>query len=347
MKRYILWIIMLLTGLNSLGQNFFENIKPDVNTYLTHYAAPLFEANMINFSDGWAHRAKTLKTFHFSLDLMADYTFIPSQKQYFKFIPTEYETLSVLDENGNPVNEPLTLPTLLGGDSNYRILMETEGSLPGTKNRLIIDVPNGYKKELENIIEGLPLGMPGAMIQIRAGLPFHSEIMFRYFPAIHIPPTKIDFMGIGFKHDIGRFLFRKSPFHLAILASYTSGHIKTAAPDYPDMKGTFQITTLNFQTFASFDWKFLSIYGSMGIIKGNNSLQLLGEIQYEYEIVDNSGHVIGIKPETINNPVDLNFSLLTATSSAGILLNLKFLHIFVQYNIQNYSGLHAGISIVL
>jgi hypothetical protein len=345
MKRILTGISgFLLLSFSMQAQNFFNAYKEDANTYLKYYSAPVFETNLYNFSDGWSHQAKTLKPGKFTLEITANYTLIPESRQNFVFVPSEYEHIDVLDSGGNPVTSPVKLPTAFGGKSNYKIRIKAPSNMPSTYDQIIRDVPQGLKEEFEKEINFIGIGMPGSIIQIRAGLPLSSEIAIRYFPSITYAGVHANLFGIGIKHDVGKYLLKNKKIHLAGLISFASGNISVQSPDDPNLTASFQIQSYNLQVFASYDWKFFSIYGSTGITQGYSRLKLKGDLTYDYDIVDNNGNLITTHSETLHDPLDLKHSLFTPKSSIGILLNLKFLHIFAQYNLQKYSGFHAGIA---
>jgi len=341
-----LFLFLFLPAVFSLSaQSLVESAKADFNTYLRYYAQPLFEANMVNFADGWSHQAKTLKPWHFKVDLMANYTFIPEDKQAFTFNPSEYAHLYVQDTAGNVFTTPVELPTFAGTDSPYELKIEVPGSAPGTYNQYIMKVPRGFKEDLEEVTGFLPVGMPGVMLQVRGGLPLSLEGSLRFFPNTRYGDTEVGLLGFGLKHDIGKYLFKKSDWHLAVLGSYTNGHITVNIPEMPDFKGVFKLNIYNFQIFGSYDKKFISFYGSIGAMQGTSSFVLEGQTEITYNVVNDQGQTITTETETVTDPINLNYQLFMPKASVGVLLNLKILHIFAQYNLQQYSGLHAGISV--
>ncbi len=346
-KPVLTLVLTLLIG-NFYAQDFFNDYKDDGNTYLKYYAAPIFETNLFNFSDGWSHQAKTLKPGKFSFEITANYTFIPEEKQTFVFDPSEYDYVEVIDASNNPVSGSVELPTAFGPENTpYKLRIKAPADVPNTYNQVIIDALPGGKDKLEEVLNGFPVGMPGAMAQVRVGLPLSFEVAVRFFPNSTFGTTQVNFLGVGLKHDIGQYLFKNEKLHLAALASFTSGNVQAQAPNTSDLEARFKINTYNLQAFVSYDWKFFSIYGSTGITQGSSRLQVTGEVTYDYDVVDSGGTHLTTLSETVKDPLDLKHSLFTVKSSVGMLLNLKVLHIFVQYNLQKYSGVHAGIGINL
>ncbi len=63
-----------------------------------------------------------------------------------------------------------------------------------------------------------------------------------------------------------------------------------------------------------------------------------------YDVEDNEGNVVGIVPETISNPVSMNFNANGVRGTLGTRLNLGFFKIFADYTFQEYNTLTAGIA---
>ena len=80
-------------------------------------------------------------------------------------------------------------------------------------------------------------------------------------------------------------------------------------------------------------------------MQGTSSFVLEGQTEITYNVVNDQGQTITTETETVTDPINLNYQLFMPKASVGVLLNLKILHIFAQYNLQQYSGLHAGISV--
>jgi len=346
MKTLGLFLMYVVLSGSLYAQGLLDQAKGDFNTYLRYYAEPLFEANLVNFSDGWSHGAKTLKPWRAKADIMVNYTFFPPEKENFTFTPSEYEILTVIDAQGNEINTPVDLPTFAGGSSSYRLQVKVPSGTPGTYEQIIFDAPPGIKEKWNELKTPLPPGFPGIMFQLRMGLPLDFEAGLRFIPTITMNDFQLGMLGGSLKHEFGHyFLPDTTKIHLAVVGGFTSGHVSSAVPDLEDFEGIFKLLSYNAQLFASYDMKFLTFYGSIGATKGNSTFQILGETAYEYDIVDESGNKWYTVTATIKDPVDLRYDMSMTKASVGMLLNLKFLHIFVQYNMQQYPGVHAGLSI--
>ncbi len=338
--------ILLLLGFAAKlqAQQIFDAYKQDANTYLTHYAFPLFDGMVLNSADGWIHRAKPLKTLHLALQINTDYATVPARFQNFTYRSSEYEYLQVLDDAGNPLPDGTALPTVLGPDTDYKIKLKSPASVPGTYYELEFPAPPGFKDDLDSLLQGFKPGIPGMSIQLAVGLPLNTEVMLRYFPKINYQNIRPDVLGLGVKHDIGQYLGLKSSFRLSAYAAYTHSSVRVSR-DSIDWEARYGLNTFTLGAVGSVELKLVSLYGGLAYIRGGTSLQIIGHKDITYNIVDNNGIVIGQQTETLHNPLDLHFGVNDYKGFVGIRFNLWILHIFAQYNIQKFPGYHAGIGI--
>ena len=343
MKTGFVFLISLFVGVGLQAQSFFEEYKQDANKYVRNFTRPMFEANIYNFADGWGHSAQTLKPFHVQLDVMLNYSMIPDKYQNFVFDPGEYNHVDILDQSDNPVSNPVSLPTIFGGETDYKLRV-TAPAGGGLQKEFIIDALPGVKDEFEKEVDFIRVGMPGVALQLNVGLPLGTELGVRYFPSTSFGPTQVSFLGLGVKHSLSQYFKsqKKSKLHLSALIAYSGGKIKGV---YDNKNGAFSIHTYNLQVLGSYDMKFLSVYGGAGFIRGVSNFAIKGNYTYTYDIVDGGGNTIGTVSETVSDPLDMWFSANELKFHAGLQLNIYVVKIFVQYNIQKYPGIHAGISV--
>ena len=340
--------ILLFVGLAAhlQAQQVFDSYKRDANTYLAHYAFPLFEGMVLNSADGWIHRAKTQKTFHLALQINADYATVPDRFQNFTYRSSEYEHLQVLDDAGNPLPDGTALPTVVGTDTDYKIKLNSPAQVPGTYYELEFPAPAGFKEDLDSLLHGFKPGIPGASVQLTVGLPMNTEVMLRYFPKINYQNIRPDVLGLGIKHDIGQYFGLKSNFRVAGYAAYTHSSVRVSR-DSIVWEARYGLNTFTLGAVGSMELKIVSFYGGLAYIRGGSSLQIIGDKDITYDVVDSNGIVIGQQTETLHNPLDLHFDVNDYKGFVGIRFNLRILHIFAQYNIQKFPGYHAGIGLQL
>ena len=341
---WIFFLGLLFSGTWLEAQDFFEAYKADADKYLMHYSQPFFEGMIFNSSDGWVHTAKAMEVKSLALDINTDYAFIPEAYQTFRFDPAEYQTIDLVDEDGHVISSAMDMPTIFGPDTDLSIRVRADGNTPGTYDEMTISALPGFKSDFEKMLSFLPLGMPGISLQVRAGLPLHSEVMVRYFPLTNYAGAKAEVLGLGLKHELGQYFGWEGNFHLAAYGVYTSTHIGYS-PDTLDFRGIFDLNIMTAGAVASQDYKIVSFYGGLSYIRGWNKLQVLGSKTYTYDITDSHGNVITQQSETLNDPLHLRFAVNEYKAFAGVKFNFWILHIFVQYNFQKYPGLNAGLSL--
>jgi len=345
MKKILLLVSLLYVTISLKAQSFYEMYKEDVSTYMTHYAKPLFEANMLNFSDAWVHRAGTEGAFSVSLSISAHYATVPEKYQSFYFIPSEYTHFQLADASGNIQTDPTKIPTVFGGKTEYKIRITAPHSVPGTVKYVDLKALQGFKQEIEDNIKYLPVGMPGANMQLTVGFPFHTQVMLRYFPKVSYSGIGASLFGVGLKHEIGHYFLKDNKhFHIAAFADYAGGSIQASYPSVTSLTADFHVNTYQIGAGVSYDAKIFSIYSNVSFIRGTSRLDIKGDYTYDYDIKDNSGHTIGTQSETITDPLSLQYALNTYKIATGIYVNIWILRIFAQYNIQRYPGFQAGIS---
>ena len=340
--RQLAILLLLNVAMNVQGQQIFEAYKQDANNYLEHYAFPLFEGMVFNSADGWVHRAKTLKTFHVALQVNADYASVPSRFQNFAYRSSEYQYLQVLDQSDNPMPDGTLLPTVLGPRTNYKINLKVPTSTPGTYYEVKFPAPPGLKENLDSLLQGFDPGVPGLSVQLAVGLPANTQVMLRYFPKINYNGIRPDLLGVGVKHDVGQYLGLKSKIRIAAYAAYIHAGVR-ASRDTIDWEARYALNTITMGAIASVELKIVSFYGGLAYIHGGSSLKIVGDKEITYNIIDNFGNVVGQQTETLHDPLNLHFGINNYKGFAGIRINLRILHIFAQYNLQKYPGLHAGI----
>jgi len=335
--------LFLWLGEQLTAQSYFNQYKDDATLYVKNYAEPLFEANLYNAADGWMHQAKPLKTWAFDLNIMVPYATVPSEKQTFTFDPADYQYLQITDASDNVITNKVDLPTFFGPDSDYKIKILAPNSTPGTYRFSSMDVLKGFKNEIE-AVTSLPVGMPGVNIQLNVGLPWHSEVMLRYFPKTTVSGVSTDILGLGLKHEFGHYILPDSTkLHLAVFGVYSHNNIKAVYPGAGSLSAHFAVNSLQLGTGISYDMKLLSLYANAAFIRGTSSFKILGSYNYQYDIVDGGGNIIGSQSETITDPLSLQYGINTYKIMLGADFHVKFFHIFAQYNIQPYAGFHVGL----
>jgi len=339
MKKY--FVIILITTF-SVNYAQFEDIfasDSDAEKFVTNYTQPIFRGLMYATNSAWVTSARPIKPFHFELNISASGAFVPQNFETFKFDPADYQYLRI--ESGTD-----DIPTVMGGESQTRLKIVIPDNTNNEIKLLEFNSPNGIKNKLPvNVV-------PAPAVQISMGLPLGSEINLRYAPTLTDDNGGFfQLLGIGVKHSISQYFptskdendnKKKRHFNLAAHAAYQ--HISAGYDDPNSDKAIhIDISTISLQGVASFDYKLISLYGSVGYTKGFTTMDVLGTYNYTYDVQDNNGNHIRTETVSITDPLKLDYDVNGMKAKAGFKLKLAFFQIFADYTIQEFPVATAGI----
>jgi len=331
--------ILLFIGLQSNAQ--FENIfasEGDAQVFINNYTEPLFGGLLSATNSNWITSAKPIKPFKFELNIGASGALIPSSKETFKFNDSDYDYLRL--ESG-----PTDIPTVMGKESYSRLKIVIPLSNGVEYKVLDFDAPGGVAGKL-------PLNMvPAPNIQFSMGLPLGFEVNARYLPKIVGNNAYVQITGVGLKHSISQYFpakkdengkKKKRTFNLAIHANYQniSGGVASSGSD----KSTdLQMNTISGRALASLDYKFLSLYSSVGYSVGYAKFNVKGTYNYSYEVQDMNGNFIRNESLTVVDPIQTDFNTDEVFFSVGAKIKLFVFQIYADYTQQTYPVANVGI----
>ncbi len=339
MKKYF---VIVLLSIFSTNYAQFEDIfasDSDAEKFVTKYTQPVFRGLMFATNSAWVTSAQPIKPFHFELNIGASGAFVPQNYESFKFNPADYQYLRI--DNG-----PDEIPTVMGGDSQTRLKIVIPDNASNEIKLLEFDAPGGIKDQL-------PVNaVPAPAIQVSMGLPLGSEVNLRYAPTLTSDNGGFfQLLGIGVKHSISQYFpvgedengnDKKRHFNLAAHVAYQN--INAGYDDQNSNKAVhLNISTISLQGIASFDYKLLSLYGSVGYTKGFTTMDVLGTYNYSYDVQDTNGNHIRTETVSITDPLKLNYDVNGMKAKAGFKLKLAFFQIFADYTIQEFPVATAGI----
>ncbi len=342
MKKLISFFLLILLSFNSFAQfeDIFSATKEDANKFISDYTQPLFDGLISASNAGWFTTAEPLKPFRVELNISGSAAFAPAEDEIFTFNEADYNYLKI--DSGSS-----TLPTLMGEDAQTRLKVV----IPYENDEYKVmefDAPDGVK-------EDLPMNaVPAPAIQLSMGLPLGSELSLRYLPEITDEDGGyVKLFGLGIKHSLTQYFpapkdekgnKTKRHFNLSAFAAFQNIAAGYHDPD-DDTAVDFSINTITMQGIASFDYKIISLYSSIGVTKGFSSLDVLGTYNYTYVLEDDNGNVIGTLEETITDPLELDYDMSGMNAGIGVKLKLFILTIYADYTIQKYPVAHAGVGL--
>lgn len=344
MKKLILLIsILSIFNVSAQFENMFTS-NGDANKYLSHYTAPVFNGFLYATGSSWFTSAKPLKKFHFQLNIAAAGALVPDDETRFNFNPAEYEYMHI--DSGSDI-----LPTVLGGDANSVLLIDVPAGA-NTHHVVKLDALSGVDLKSDF---NIPVNVvPAPNIQLSMGLPLNSMVSVRYMPQLNSEGASIQLLGLGLMHSISQYFPQKKDengkkekrrLNLAFGAAFSSLSMEYVPENVTDYKFEASLNTYTLEGLASFDFKFLSLYGGFGYTGGNGNLDLKGSFDITYDVRDDNGVLIGTQTTPITDPLKLRYNIGGMKTKVGAQLNLYFFKIFADYTIQKYSVLNAGIAI--
>ena len=334
MKKIILLLFISTHLIFSQGLSGIENFilasDQDKNLLANNYFNPLFESMQISMSEGWARSAKTHKKFGFDVAFFGSGITIPNSQKVFSTFGFE-----------SIVSNGPTSPTIFGNESSTENIVNFFSAEQDTNLSTSFQSPNGYS----SILSSGRLLLPN--IQGSLGLPFKSEIIIRYMPKVSFKGAEFTAFGVGLKHSISQYfsLSKVTPLNLSILLSSAK-----MVGDYPlaessQISGSNQtidldISSSTFGLIGSADLKIVSLYASVSQVISKSSFQVSGTYNISY--FTNPGNI----PIELNvvDPIDISSKMNYLRKNIGLSLNFPLLKFFVDYSIQDYSTINAGLA---
>ena len=337
MKKYLFIYITLFTNI-TFAQNFngIESLllasSDDKNILFSGYLNPVINSLNHSMSGGWAQGAKTHKKFGFDITLSASASFVPNEAEVFSTI--SFTSITATSE---------TLPTALGGVTSESLTVSILGSgdLPDLSTSF--NAPSGIKEELP-----FKSAVTAPNLQLGIGLPFKTDLVFRYLPEYSNKNTSVKLMGLGIKHDVLQYFgpIDKIPLNISVLFAKSDFKFiyniqSNSSINGSGQKASLEIKNYTAQLLASLDFKLLTLYSSVGYSRGDSNVKLLGVYNLEYESTSsNQPYIIPIE-----DPVNLSFANNSISTTFGLSINITGVKTFVDYTLQDYKTLTAGVSV--
>ena len=345
MKRIIFILLCCLATIAAgKAQNLGDILlaADDAGKLTENYISPAMKGLMYSMNGGWYSTAKTHKKFGFDITIEANASFVPKADEIFQFIQTDY-TYATLP------NGETFLPTVMSSD-------ETETTVD-------VRIPyqnNTYKVASFNMPGGIGgdipgNAVPGPMVQVGFGLPFHTDVKLRYVPKISFSDdVDAGLIGFGLQHDLMQYFgpLDKLPLNVSVLAGFTKMDVTYKIKDdnssdqitITNGEAAFNMNTWTVQALGSLDFTIITLYAGMGYNNGSSSIKIKGDYDLTYDIEDNNGNIISTVNESISDPININVDANGFRTTLGARLNLGFFKIFGDYTLQGYNTVTAGIA---
>lgn len=344
MRKLIAFIVLIASVQLTKAQELETLLlaADDASLLTQNYLNPGAKGLMFSMNDGWATTAKVHKKFGFDITIGVNASFVPNSAKNFAFVPGDYSYASLPDGQKE-------LPTIMSdNDMETRINISVPYGA-GTYRVGSFTMPGGITKDL-------PINaVPAPIIQIGFGLPFKTDIKARFVPKLNFDDDlEASLYGLGLQHDLTQYFgpIEKLPLSISVLGAFTNMKVGYAVLDddpnddvaVNNGKVEFKMNTWTVQALASLDFKFVTLYGSVGYNNGKTSVKMKGDYTLTYDVEDANGNLIGTTQESISNPINLEFEANGMRATLGTRLNLSIFKIFADYTFQNYNTATVGIA---
>ncbi|MET1257990.1 DUF6588 family protein [Flagellimonas sp. DF-77] len=287
------------------------------------YLEPLSEGLLYGLTGAWNHSAQVKKPWELDIALVANGSFVPSEKLFKEIDISAIDNLEVLG-GANRVR----IPTILGSETS-------EVTFVGTYNdeEFIFDAPTGIGLFSTNLL-------PNVFVQASMGLPYDTEIGFRFFPKLKIDDATLGIFGFGLKHELGQSIKAMSnwPVSIAVFGAFTrlDAEYEFKTDGFVTGEGQRIDAFLNswlVEGLASTKFPKLNVYGGFGYVRGKSNYVLKGTYTIETET------------ETLDfvDPFDVQGDISGLKGSLGASLRLSRFRINLDYTFQGFNNLAFGL----
>ncbi|BDX39199.1 hypothetical protein CYCD_25540 [Tenuifilaceae bacterium CYCD] len=287
----------------------------DAEKLSKEYLEPFGKSLGTSLNNGWYNSAKPHKLFGFDITFTAAITVPPSGDRKFDVSKLNLEYWELQDPNDNMA------PTVTGEKTGGPRLVDQ-----ATGTSASIDLPQGANLRF----------IPAPIVQVGVGLPFHTEIMGRFFPKVDISGVgNFSLWGVGIKNEFKEFIpvFKRLPIDVSILLGYTK--LKSSFDIKSNQTLDFEATGFTGKLLISKSIPVLTVYAGVGYNKSNTDVALKGT--YEATIA-------GVN-QSIKDPLSLDFSNSGVNANIGLRIKLALIAFHFDYALGKYSILNAGVGI--
>jgi hypothetical protein len=329
----VLAILLLLSIKSSYAQQDITEILKggigDATLIGKAYLEPFGNMFGTSLNGGWYQAARPHKKIGFNITVVAALTQAPASSKTFDVSELGLQSLQLKFPNDK------LAPTITGEASPGPTLV-----LPNSMGEF--DLPQGT---------GIPF-LPLPMLQAGLGLPFSTEISFRFLPAVDLGQYgTLSLWGVGAKNQFKDFIpgLKKIPIDLSLFVGYTQfkyeygiDYVPAGAPvqyDYSNQKLSLESSGYTARLLVGKTIPFISVYAGFGYSHAVTNFGLKGN------------YVVGVSPysadDVYENPIMYDFPISTFSANIGARLRLGPISVNADYTLGNYPlySLGVGLSI--
>ena len=346
MKRKLLLVaaVAIGTAYSAHAQviNFGEMVKAqqsDAELLLKEFMNPYMKAFSAGLGSGWYNTGKTHSIGRPDFTFTVSPVFIPGSDKTF-----DLHNLALQSVSYDPAKS--ITPTVAGSTDAVTPQLDVLATNPS----------NGQKVKVSSfkMPHGTGLGvLPVPTAQLGIGLPFSTDLIFRFIPTTTYQDASIGLIGVGFKHDIKQWIPGLSalPFDWSFLFGYTNfkAAYKLNVPSstgqtYDNQELQLNVNSYSFSTIFSKKLPVITFYGALGYDVATTALKLNGTYPVA-RATDSNGNSV---EANLTDPVNLSVNTSNgAKATAGFRLKLAVFTVHADYTFAKYPIASAGLGLSL
>jgi hypothetical protein len=344
----VLLISSISYSQTKFNMDFMKGGVADGGKIIGGFVSPWMNAFGAGLNGGWYNTAKPHKLGGFDVTASVNFSLIPTSAKSF-----DLNTLGLKDTKFSELSASTVAPTIAGA--------KNQG--PGLYVESLVNGTNVKVAEY-NTPAGTGINyMFTPIAQVGVGLPFGTELKFRYLPRIPINKYgNISLWGIGVLHSVMQYIpgHALTPFDVSVFGGYTklvaNVPISMQPSDYSDysvlyssfsfanQKLSTSVKSFNASIIGSVKLLIFTVYGSLGYVRTNTTVEFRGVYPFpglnsvtgEVEYVD--ANVKRIDPIEIKG-----FSGMKST--IGLKVKLSVIAFNVDYSRAQYNIISTGLGI--
>lgn len=333
--KHIFVLLLLFTSSGLYAQQNIDDLLAagvnDAKRFSKDYLAPATEGLVYGINNGWFNHGKGQKQFGFEIGLVANTSFINSDKKSFEMRVSDYENIRFPDNSPSKI-----VATALGNNDPDMVVILTYDDPIFGNQETEITLPTGLGSSDINII-------PTAFLQVGFS-PFKgTQLKARYFPKIEVDDVKTGLYGIGLQQEFTTWLPKAELFPVAISGLIAFTHLD-GSYDFTDegiVQGQNQqiqtkVNTMLYELIASTKFKVLNVYGALGYVSGKSETDLLGT----YVVSDGI-----LFSESITNPFSIEEKVTGMRTTLGAHLKLGIFAINADYTFAEFNSATLGLQL--
>lgn len=305
----------------------YKDAQSDVTLLAKEYMKPFGEEFGKTLNTGWYTSAKPHKLGGFDITFSA--TVIPVSSSMKTFNVSDVlgtnSTIKVVDGT-NPIT-----PTVLGKEvDGASVYIKGINGLPDQKMTL----PQGAN---------IPV-LPMANYNIGIGLPFHTDVAFRFVPNLSFGDNgQFGLWGVGLRNEFKEFIpvFSMLPFNLSAFWGMTKYKLSWDMNDNDYAAGTGEhelstdATSYTARLLVSKSIPVLTVYGGIGYNSSSSNYKLKGAYKDPNDMT--------MAAIIMNDPFNLNYTSTGMIFNAGLRVKLAVFMLFGDYTYAGTSMYTAGL----